>query len=1275
MITPDPWNPQTPYSPLTVQFMTGGQMGYMPRAQFLTPSEYGAFRTLPNPHQGLTPGQSPGLWQNYLIENRGAPFGLPAYTFNTYNPAVNQQLYMYMSQRRVQDQALTAGASVADIMTRVGLGLVGGLPGAALGMVLPDMTTPLVDRLRERRGIQDLTMARIVGGEEVNKATGMGFGMRAAGDIDAFIRRSSAGDTLYKEGDYRKLLSLGVEFGMFDYAHSGQQYKDILKKMRNSLSTVMEVIGSTDFKDIMGEFKRLQTMGADQSRFTSILREENMFSRMAGLRHQDMVDTYGRQGALIYAQAGLSNIQGSSQAMSYAAMLSMAQRQGLVSPGYIARKGGLSGAVQDLTMQDAQVKKQFGDYVLTYIANDDFSGIDEERRRDLIRRMNDGSLNPAELMRSASRLNTPQKMAEFQARKADLRQHFDDSLGSTFAQENFWYRQYQKTGEMVAPALDVRAQIRIGAMLHGFDAEAADLIARNALSTERVDQHNREKSLEWSKRREEYEQRNNPFRKAWTGVRTWMTETGETMYDTVMGPYQRRSDAEAAKAGGYLQPRTDIRSVGPVPEPVSRAGEGPEGGGHTVDRGWLADQRPENSRELARLTEKLESNGAGIDFASRLKGDKGGWSYGPQQMATPTMVDFMAHLRKTDDPLSALFREDGRALRGDEASFPTAWKRAAAADPKGLEKAYHDYLWKTHWVDLRKKYIDGNDNYRHLLASNEVPQFLYRVGIHARGGLKRVLDAAFKDRDVSAMSTTEQLEALRRASLTEIAARMHPRFQKGVTRGYNELADTLIAEARKAPGPATAPKEEEPLPVWDDARLSGKGRAALERLNTEPVDMAALVNGGFGTPFRREELTGQQADELLRVFMNRDSGAEAEAVAGRLEREHGVRSVGDLRTLAKKHLATPEDFTDERPLARILNEALQAGDRPAYRDKEERARAVATLLKNEGVRRTLHSLALSGEDGEALRQALQYKVEDAINASRSKELERHEAAFETVQDSLYGGWFRDGLLKGHNRADREAMAGAIAKNAYAPAVLSLQALLEKRQYGLREGWSKQKLAAADAELDTLAAELKLTPETVEQLRKRGSIAVLEGRRLTAGLDLKQLEAIGKRRYSTELAGDAPEDMGGTGLDVSMTLVRLGRTSRERSLNFLVDRYRTQGFGKDDLSSPERVRTWKQQAAKINDTAMLQVLERAEQGLQRDIAPEQFDAYLARNTPDVFSGPMLRLDAQSGQPTINPLTAPPDTRPGLADETLRGLTGTLNSLNETLREMNRRMPMG
>lgn len=96
----------TNYGPLATQYLTGGQMGYMPQAQYLTPAEYGAFRTLPGPTPTGYQNQMPGLLQSWMIRNYGAPFGLPKYTFNTYNPAVNQQQYMSNIRRHSSDQML-----------------------------------------------------------------------------------------------------------------------------------------------------------------------------------------------------------------------------------------------------------------------------------------------------------------------------------------------------------------------------------------------------------------------------------------------------------------------------------------------------------------------------------------------------------------------------------------------------------------------------------------------------------------------------------------------------------------------------------------------------------------------------------------------------------------------------------------------------------------------------------------------------------------------------------------------------------------------------------------------------------------------------------------------------------------------------------------------------------------------------------------------------------------------------------------------------------------
>lgn len=108
MITPQPTNVMMT-DPLAVQFMSQGQMGYMPDAQFLTPADYGAFRTMPTASLNNYANQDPGWFQSYLIRNRGSILGLPAYTFNTYNPAVNLEAYNTKIRWQYQDNMAAFG--------------------------------------------------------------------------------------------------------------------------------------------------------------------------------------------------------------------------------------------------------------------------------------------------------------------------------------------------------------------------------------------------------------------------------------------------------------------------------------------------------------------------------------------------------------------------------------------------------------------------------------------------------------------------------------------------------------------------------------------------------------------------------------------------------------------------------------------------------------------------------------------------------------------------------------------------------------------------------------------------------------------------------------------------------------------------------------------------------------------------------------------------------------------------------------------------------------
>jgi hypothetical protein len=99
------------YDPLATQFMTQGQMGYMPQAQFLTSSDYGAYRTMPgmnmDAHQDQ---QSMSMWQAYLQSRRGNVMGMTGdYFLNTYNPLRSQTNQTVMAQRRLSDMQGSLG--------------------------------------------------------------------------------------------------------------------------------------------------------------------------------------------------------------------------------------------------------------------------------------------------------------------------------------------------------------------------------------------------------------------------------------------------------------------------------------------------------------------------------------------------------------------------------------------------------------------------------------------------------------------------------------------------------------------------------------------------------------------------------------------------------------------------------------------------------------------------------------------------------------------------------------------------------------------------------------------------------------------------------------------------------------------------------------------------------------------------------------------------------------------------------------------------------------
>lgn len=424
----------TQYDPLAARFMTGNQMGAMPQAQYLTPSQYGAFRTMPMPNNAVMPLQRPSLWQSYNIANRGTLGGmLPAYSLSNYQMGVDQSLYQTMAARRVDDAKSAFRATTTNLGMNLGISTAIGLGNPLIGLgvaaLMPDLMAPYTDRIAQMRKIQYNSMSKITSGRDV-AGVGQGFTARAASGIDEFIRKEAAGDVLFKEDDYREMMRSGVEGGLFDYSNSAKQYKQTLKKMKDNIKAISDIFGSTDYKQLTEEMKRMMTLGADASQTVGIASKERMFARMTGLRHEDMVASYGQQGAMSYMQRGLSGYQGSLDAMSNAANVTLAQRLGLITPGQLSLMGGVSGLTQNITDSKAENIKNAQKGYLAYFANNDFSGLapDAEAKMAAVMR---GDVSYTEMMqRGSEKFKTVQDAVNYDANERKLQLAMDTVFGA-----------------------------------------------------------------------------------------------------------------------------------------------------------------------------------------------------------------------------------------------------------------------------------------------------------------------------------------------------------------------------------------------------------------------------------------------------------------------------------------------------------------------------------------------------------------------------------------------------------------------------------------------------------------------------------------------------------------------------------------------------------------------------------------------------------------------------------------------------------------------------
>ncbi|NOK18623.1 LysM peptidoglycan-binding domain-containing protein [Corallococcus carmarthensis] len=213
--------------------------------------------------------------------------------------------------------------------------------------------------------------------------------------------------------------------------------------------------------------------------------------------------------------------------------------------------------------------------------------------------------------------------------------------------------------------------------------------------------------------------------------------------------------------------------------------------------------------ELGGLSRKYEARGPGT--VSTGKGDKGGVSYGSYQFASAngSAQSFVNSLKKTNPDFY-------KALSGSKpgsAEFSSAWKQLAAKDPKGFDKAQHDYIKATHYdpgaANIKK--ATGIDLDKRSAALRDVA---WSTSVqHGPGAADDIFKKALAGRDPSKVSDEQLIKDIyaERGRTNASGTLVHfsgnsKDVQKGVANRFkSEVKDALALLKKEQSGATTKP--------------------------------------------------------------------------------------------------------------------------------------------------------------------------------------------------------------------------------------------------------------------------------------------------------------------------------------------------------------------------------------------------------------------------------------------------------------------------------------
>lgn len=731
MLTQDNQFNQTPFranDPMAVGFMSQGQMGYMPHQQYLTPSEYGAFRTMPQNNNVYMPYQRPGFFQNMAYANGGYLGGIP---LPTYNPSANIMHRQAMARRNLQDTWTAWGGAGLDAAVGFGMTALGGPLGLAASMMMPSIGGYAADVQGNMRSIQNMSMPKIVSGPDMSQGMGMGFSGHKALSIEKFIRSSAAGDTFLKSDDYRAIMQKGMENNLFDFSNSADGYKKIIKRLRNQMDVVMEVLDDKNLDSVMKNLKRIQDMGASGDISGSVMRQEGMFARMSGMRHSDMVNSYGQQGALIFSQQGLTGYQGSLSSMAIAAQLAMTQRMGLISPGELSRHGGMSGLTQKINESTGGGLQKTSNLYLPFFAGKDFNGIDHTKLSDFM----SGKTDIDTMMKlGAERIKDPTEMVKYTTNADKLKQSLQDDLGPNglLLFQAMYAKQAGRKMGITDPLQGMAAGLT---SVFGFEQEPARIMAQNFTSEDFLKnlQDQEKRNLQGIFMKGAEKRKEEDFYSWRTAITESIEKISNPFFDWKATQEEKKEQRDARESGMYGGNMPGSSGAKGFSNAITKHGRG------------TTNVKDLDLTDITSVSARFESGNSGV---AAIGWDKsGGTSYGSHQIASFNMDEFMKFAAENGGEDLAEFMKDSGPwdTGGTGGVAPEKYMEYASKNQEKLAKLEKAYIAKTHFDPLMDKIKEKNPELYEMISKNPALQAMAYSTSVQHGGALGILTKSFKE--------------------------------------------------------------------------------------------------------------------------------------------------------------------------------------------------------------------------------------------------------------------------------------------------------------------------------------------------------------------------------------------------------------------------------------------------------------------------------------------------------------------------------------------------